>query len=61
MRDPNDDPNDPRHPDHDLSESMPYSSYEAPPKPWYTRRWLMLIVAIVMITGLLLPYLRDFF
>jgi hypothetical protein len=61
MREPNDDPNDPSHPDHDLSEAAPYIEYPAPPKPWYMRRWLLMIVAVITITGLLLPYLRDIF
>ena len=59
-----DDPNDPRHPDHDLSESAPYLvdgepykySYEGYRGPWFTRRWVMLIFAVVIILGLLLPF-----
>ena len=61
MRDPEDDPNDPHHPDHDLSEAAPHVEYREPPKPWYMRRWLLLIIGFFMISGLLLPYLRDIF
>jgi hypothetical protein len=56
-----DDPNNPAHPDHDLSESMPYSAYEPPPKPWYIRRWVLLIVAVFTIAALMLPYMRNLF
>ena len=60
-----DDPNDPRHPDHDLSESAPYLvegepfkySYESYRGPWFTRRWVMLIFAVLIIVGLVLPFL----
>jgi hypothetical protein len=32
------DPNDPAHPDYDLSEAAGYSDWEPAPKPWYLRR-----------------------
>jgi hypothetical protein len=60
-RDNDDDPRDPRHPDHDLSESMPYSSYEPPPKLWFTRRLVLLVVAVLAIAGLMIPYLQNIF
>ena len=56
-----DDPNNPSHPDHDLSESVPAAPYEPPPKPWYVRRWVLLIVAAVTIVALVLPYIRNLF
>ena len=56
-----DDPNNPSHPDHDLSESVPYAPYEPPPKPWYVRRVVLLIVAAVTIVALVLPYIRNLF
>ncbi len=52
-----DDPNDPRHPDFDLSEAAPGYLEEPPNRPWFARRWLLLLLAIVIIGGLLLPYL----
>jgi hypothetical protein len=53
-----DDPNDPRHPDFDLSEAGgPVYHYELPSKPWYLRRWLLLLVAVLVIAGLVVPLL----
>jgi hypothetical protein len=59
--DEDDDPNDPSHRDYDLSESAPYASYEEQTRPWFTRRWVLLIVAVLIIASLLLPYLDDLF
>ena len=59
--DQEDDPNDPRHPDHDLSDRAPYEPFrddEDPARPWFTRRWVLLIVAAVVITSLMLPFVR---
>jgi len=52
-----DDPNDPAHRDHDLSEAAPPWFDERSYRPWFARRWLLLILAIVVVVGLLLPYL----
>lgn len=46
---------DPSHRDHDLSE-WGRSYIDAPSKPWFLRRWLLLLVALVVIGSLLLPY-----
>ena len=54
-----DDPTDPAHPDYDLSTARPYTSYEPPARPWYSQRWLLIIVALAVIAGLVLPYLRN--
>jgi hypothetical protein len=56
-----DDPTDPEHPDYDLSVASPYAPYEPPPKPWFMRRLALILVAIVVITGLFVPYLRNIF
>jgi hypothetical protein len=51
-----DDPNNPDHPDFDLSESAPYDfdgSYE---KPWFLRRGVLLLVSALLIISLLLPF-----
>jgi hypothetical protein len=56
---PEDDPTDPSHPDFDLSEAAPYSPYEGAPRPWFTRRWFLMIVALLVVVGLFLPYLRT--
>ncbi len=50
------DPNDPTHPDHDLSESSSYAWYP-PDKPFYLRRGVILAVTILVIIGLLIPVL----
>ena len=50
------DPNDPTHPDHDLSESASYM-WEPPAKPLYLRRGVILLVTVLIILGLLLPTL----
>ena len=50
------DPNDPTHPDHDLSISSSYL-WEPPAKPLYLRRGVILFVTILVILGLLLPVL----
>ena len=50
------DPNDPTHPDHDLSESASYAWYP-PDKPFYLRRGVILAVTILVIIGLLIPVL----
>lgn len=50
------DPNDPTHPDHDLSESASYM-WDPPPKPIYLRRGVILVVTVLVILGLMLPIL----
>jgi hypothetical protein len=56
-----DDPNDPRHRDHDLSTSADYGfdSWQDD-KPWFLRRWVLLLVSGLLIfslvLGLILPY-----
>ncbi len=50
------DPNDPSHPDHDLSISSSYL-WEPPPKPLYLRRGFIMVVTVLVILGLLLPVL----
>ena len=50
------DPNDPTHPDHDLSDSASYM-WEPPDKPFYLRRGVILFVTILIILGLLIPTL----
>jgi hypothetical protein len=51
-----DDPNDPRHPDFDLSESAPYDFDEPYEKPWFLRRGVLLLVSALLIISLLLPF-----
>jgi hypothetical protein len=56
-----DDPNDPNHPDFDLSEAATsrtgWSYDERPLKPWFVRRWVMLLVAAIIIAALVIPIL----
>ena len=49
------DPNDPSHPDHDLSEAAGYASWEPAPKPLLTRRGVILLITLLVIVGLLIP------
>ena len=56
-----DDPNDPRHRDHDLSTSADYEFDSwANEKPWFLRRWALFLVSGILILslvlGLILPY-----
>lgn len=49
------DPNDPTHPDHDLSETAGYANWEPSPKPLLGRNGVILVVAVVVIAALILP------
>lgn len=51
------DPNDPSHPDYDLSVAAGYASWEPPPRPLLTRQGVILLVALLVIAGLLIPVL----
>jgi hypothetical protein len=51
-----DDPNDPSHPDFDLSDSAPYEFDEPYRKPWFLQRWVLLLVSLIVVFSLLLPY-----
>ena len=56
-----DGPTNPDDPDFDLSELAPTFIDEARAgKPWFLRRWLLLIVAVLTISSLLLPYFLRF-
>jgi hypothetical protein len=54
--DQDDDPNDPSHPDYDLSDSAPYDFDEPYEKPWFLRRWVLLLVSVIVVVSLLLPF-----
>jgi hypothetical protein len=51
-----DDPNNPRHRDHDLSDSADYD-WDRPVdvKPWFMQRWFMLTISVLLVLSLLLP------
>ncbi len=51
-----DDPNNPGHRDHDLSDSASYD-WDRPVdvKPWYMQRWFMLTISLLLILSLVLP------
>jgi hypothetical protein len=51
------DPNDPTHPDYDLSLAHGYADWEPARKPWLTRRGVLLLFALLVILGLMLPVL----
>ena len=46
---------DPRNPDHDLSESGIRVHREYDPKPFFLRRGFVLVLGILLIAGLILP------
>ena len=51
-----DDPNDPAHRDHDLSDSADYDwDGPADTKPWYLQRWFMFTIGILLVFSLILP------
>ena len=51
------DPNDPEHPDYDLSVSAGYGNWEPSPKPLLVRRGVMLLLSLLVILGLFIPLL----
>ena len=52
------DPNDPTHPDHDLSESAGYGpDWEPLAKPLLIRRGMVLLLTALAILGLVIPVL----
>lgn len=53
------DPNDPSHPDHDLSESAGWSGWEPSPKPFLGRNGVILFVAVVVIAAITIPVLLQ--
>jgi hypothetical protein len=60
--DEDDDPTDPSHRDHDLSDASPAMSWAPEPdKPWFIRRWMLLVIGLLVCFGLLLPYLQTIF
>jgi len=48
------DPNDPSHPDYDLSEAG-YSGVEPEKSPWHPPRALIVLVTILMLVAMLWP------
>ena len=52
------DPNDPTHPDHDLSEAAGYAGWEPSPEPLLTQQNVLLaITALIIICLVLIPVL----
>ena len=51
------DPNDPSHPDYDLSVDAGYAGWEATPRPPLIRRGVVLLVTALVIIGLVGPIL----
>lgn len=54
------DPNDPSHPDHDLSEAAGYADWEPAPKPILLWRGVVVILTILIILSLTVPLLVRF-
>ena len=51
-----DDPNNPLHRDHDLSDSALYDwDRPADAKPWFLQRWFMLTISLLLVFSLILP------
>jgi hypothetical protein len=51
------DPNEPTHPDYDLSDSAGYADWEPSTKPVLLRRGMVLLLTILVLVGLLIPLL----
>ncbi len=51
------DPNDPTHPDHDLSVDAGYAGWEESPRPRLIRRGYILVITVLVIIGLTVPML----
>ena len=51
------DPNDPTHPDYDLSEAAGYANWEPAPKPLLARRGIILLITLVIVIALLVTLL----
>ncbi len=51
------DPNDPTHPDYDLSEAAGYAHWEPSPKPLLARRGVILVLTLVILAALLVTVL----
>lgn len=51
------DPNDPTHPDYDLSEAAGYAEWGPAPKPWLLRRGTVLLLTLLVLAGLVIPIL----
>ncbi len=49
------DPNDPTHPDHDLSLAHGYADWEPAPQPLLSRQSVVTVLCIVIIIALLVP------
>ncbi len=49
------DPNDPTHPDYDLSESAGYAEWEPSPKPMLLWRGIVVVLTLLILVGLLIP------
>lgn len=54
------DPNDPTHPDYDLSESAGYADWEPSPKPVLLWRGVIVILTLLVIIALTVPLLLRF-
>ena len=51
------DPNDPSHPDYDLSVDAGYADWEPTSKPLLLRRGTVYLITVLVIIGLLIPLL----
>jgi hypothetical protein len=49
------DPNDPTHPDHDLSLAHGYANWEPAPPTLLSRRMIVVVLCIVIVVALLVP------
>ncbi len=54
-----DDPNDPNSPDFDLSDAG-IDYYRPAGKPWFLRRWVFLVVGVMLLFVMFYPLLRLF-
>jgi hypothetical protein len=49
------DPNDPSHPDYDLSLAHGYANWEPAPAPLLARKGVVLVLCVLIIVALLVP------
>ena len=47
------DPNDPTHPDHDLSIAHGYSNWEPSRTPWLARTGVVIVISLIIVIALL--------
>jgi hypothetical protein len=55
------DPNDPSHPDYDLSEAAGYAEWEPRPRPWLLREGVVFGITLLVVLALTLGVMARVF